>query len=305
MTRARTVVAGVAVWGIWILTTPGPFAAQDAPPTFHASAHSVSVDVAVRQRGRPVTGLTASDFALLDNDVPQAIADLSYEKLPIDVTVALDVSESVTGAILDQLRRSVRELQQDLTPRDRLRLLTFNPRIMRLLDFGAPAAEWDAAFGRIRPFGGTSVFDTMAVTLAVAAPVDRRHLVVVFSDGNDNQSLSEPAVLLEVARRTTPTLCIVLATSPPRASSGPSSPAEVVRRQFYEQLVRETGGIVDSLGPSDNLSSSFRRMLSEFRTSYVLHFVPNGVAPSGFHVIDVHVTRPGAEVRARRGYTWK
>ena len=74
MTRARTVVAGVAVWGIWILTTPGPFAAQDAPPTFHASAHSVSVDVAVRQRGRPVTGLTASDFALLDNDVPQAIA---------------------------------------------------------------------------------------------------------------------------------------------------------------------------------------------------------------------------------------
>ena len=43
--------------------------------------------------------------------------------------------------------------------------------------------------------------------------------------------------------------------------------------------------------------AAFRRMLSEFRTSYDLHFVPRGVAPSGFHTIDVHVTRPGAEVR--------
>jgi VWFA-related protein len=300
VTRART-VAGAAALGIWILTAHGPLTAQNPLPTFRASADSVRVDVSVRQRGRPVTGLTAGDFELLDNGVPQAIADLSYEKLPIDVTVALDVSESVTGAILDQLRRSVRELQQDLTPRDRLRLLTFNLRITRLLDFGAPASAWDAALEHIRPFGGTSVRDTMAVVLSEAASEDRRHLVVVFSDGNDSQSLSEPAVLLEVVRRTTPTLCIVLASS---RGSMPPSATEVVQRQLYAQLARETGGILDSLGASDNLGSAFRRMLDEYRTSYVLHFVPRGVTPSGFHAVDVHVTRPGADVRARRGYTW-
>lgn len=304
MTRARSVIAGVAAVGV-LLTAHAQLAAQNPPPTFRASADSVSVDVSIRERGRPVTGLTAGDFTLLDNGVAQTIADLSYEKLPIDVTVALDVSESVSGTVLDQLRRSVRELQQDLTPRDRLRLLTFNVRITRLLDFGAPAQVWDAAFRQIRPFGGTSLFDTIAVALAEASSADRRHLVVVFSDGNDSQSLSEPSVLLEVARRTTPTLCIVLATSRPGAGSGPPSPTEVAQRRLYAQLARETGGIVDSLGPSDNLSSAFRRMLGEFRTSYVLHFVPRGVAPSGFHTMDVHVTRPGAEVRARRGYTWK
>ena len=304
MTRVRT-VAAVAAVGTWILTAHDPLTAQNPVPTFHASADSVSVDVSVRQRGRPVTGLTAGDFELLDNGAPQVIADFSYEKLPIDVTVALDVSESVTGAAIDQLRRSVRELQQDLTPRDRLRLLTFNLRIARLLDFGAPASAWDAAFAHIRPFGGTSVLDTMAVVLSEAASEDRRHLVVVFSDGNDSQSLSEPAVLLEVARRTTPTLCIVLATSRGGASSGSPSAAEVAERQFYAQLARETGGILDTLGANDNLGSAFRSMLDEYRTSYVLHFVPKGVTPSGFHAVDVHVTRPGAEVRARRGYTWK
>jgi hypothetical protein len=143
------------------------------------------------------------------------------------------------------------------------------------------------------------------VVLAESASADRRHLVVVFSDGNDSQSLSEPAVLLEVARRTTPTLCLVLASSGPGAISGSPSSTEHVQRQLYAQLARETGGIVDSLGQNDNLGAAFRRMLSEFRSSYVLHFVPNGVAPSGFHAIDVHVTRQDAEVRARRGYTWK
>jgi hypothetical protein len=33
---------------------------------------------------------------VLDNNVRQTVTDLSFEKLPVDVTVALDVSASVT-----------------------------------------------------------------------------------------------------------------------------------------------------------------------------------------------------------------
>ena len=46
---------------------------------------------------RPVTGLKAADFELLDNGVPQEITEVAYERLPIDVTFLLDVSASVTG----------------------------------------------------------------------------------------------------------------------------------------------------------------------------------------------------------------
>ena len=83
--------------------------AQDPQrPVFRSTAAAVPVDVAVRNRaGRPVTGLTIDDFELLDNGVPQQIDTISYGKLPIDVTIGLDVSHSVTGTMLDRLRRAV------------------------------------------------------------------------------------------------------------------------------------------------------------------------------------------------------
>ena len=58
---------------------PPVFAAQqDPPPTFRASADFVGIDVSVRRAGRPVTGLTAADFAVLDNGVRQDVAEVIY-----------------------------------------------------------------------------------------------------------------------------------------------------------------------------------------------------------------------------------
>ena len=132
--------------------TPSPQA-----PTFRGSAGFVSVDVSVHQRGRPITGLTARDFELLDNGVPQAIDAID---------VALDVSSSVTGDVLDQLRRSVGQLRADLGGGDRLRLTTFNTRVTRLTEFSSPPSAIDAAFLQIRATGATAIFDAIAVALA-------------------------------------------------------------------------------------------------------------------------------------------
>ena len=76
-------------------TTTAP--AQDPAPVFRAGADLVTVEASVRRDRRAVVGLTAADFELLDNGVAQEISDVTYEKLPIDVTVVLDVSSSVTG----------------------------------------------------------------------------------------------------------------------------------------------------------------------------------------------------------------
>jgi hypothetical protein len=86
---------------------PAAQSSQERSTTFRASADVVSVDVSVRRGGRPVTDLKEGDFEVMDRDVAQSITDLSYGKLPIDVTVALDLSSSVTGAVLADLRQSV------------------------------------------------------------------------------------------------------------------------------------------------------------------------------------------------------
>ncbi len=283
---------------------------QEPRATFRTGADVVAVEASVQHDKRPVTGLKAGDFELLDNGVPQQITDLSYERLPIDVTVVLDVSASVTGAVLDQLRQAVRQLKADLGTGDRLKLVAFNMQIRRLADFGAPAAVTDSAFASLSGVGSSAVFDSVAVQLAAPAAEGRRHLIVLFTDGKDSSSISDPDALFDVARRTTATVDTVLASTASERSNAtpfaraPGRPLITVGR-MYDQLARETGGLVVSTAAGENLASTFRRALADFRTSYVLYFTPQGVAASGSHTLDVRVKRDGTEVRARRGYLWK
>jgi VWFA-related protein len=290
--------------------TAGAVSQQEPRATFRTGADVVAVEASVRRDKRPVTGLKASDFELLDNGVPQQISDLSYERLPIDVTVVLDVSASVSGAVLDQLRQSVRQLKSDLGARDRLKLVAFNMQISRLADFDSPPAAADTAFASLTGRGSSAIFDAVAVQLAASALEGRRHLIVLFTDGKDSSSISDPDTLFDVANRTTATVDIVLAasasernTAAPFARS-PGRPPITVGR-MYDQLARETGGVVVPATVGEKLVSTFQRTLADFRASYVLYFTPQGVPTSGAHTIDVRVKQDGTDVRARRGYVWK
>ena len=255
---------------------------QDPLTTFRGRVDFVSVDVSVRRGGRPVTGLKAQNFELLDSGVRQDIAELSYQQLPIDVTVALDVSASVTGPVLEQLRRSMTQLRADLGPQDRMKLMTFNMRVTHLVDFTQPASDIDATLGAVSAGGSSSIFDVLAVALTTPAAGDRRHLIVLFTDGQDSSSVVDPAALLEVARRTSPTVAVVLADnlSSTVTFRMPPSPVNVAFRRIYDRVAADTGGLVVPVSRGENLSSTFRRVLEEFRSSYVLHFIPPGATRS-------------------------
>ncbi|MEO8484210.1 MAG: VWA domain-containing protein [Acidobacteriota bacterium] len=266
--------------------TPG---AQDA--TFRAGVDAVSVGVSVQRGGRPVSGLAVTDFQLLDNGVVQQIASLSYEKVPIDLTVLLDISGSVSGKVLEQLRQSAGDLQKTLRPSDRLRILTFNMRVRRLIEVDAEQAVLAPAFTALAPGGSSAVLDTLAVALASGTTADRRQFIVLLSDGKDSISITTPEALLETARRTSPTVSVVLATPIRR-------PAD----RIYTELAAETGGTTVALLPSETLGSQLRRTVETFRSSYVLTFTPTGVTREGSHALEVRVQRPAVEVRARRSY---
>jgi VWFA-related protein len=63
--------------------------AQDAPvPAFKTSAEAITVDVVVLDRdGKPVEGLAASDFTVLEDGKPQAIAGFEAKRPPSTVMV--------------------------------------------------------------------------------------------------------------------------------------------------------------------------------------------------------------------------
>lgn len=308
MTAVVALVAAVLVAEAASGSPQAP-ATQDPAPVFRAGTDLVAAEASVRRDRRPVLGLKAADFELLDNGVLQEITDVAYERLPIDVTVLLDVSASVTGTALDDLRRALRQLRSDLGTRDRLRLITFNMRIRRLVDFSDPATSIDSALASLGGAGSSAIFDTLAVALATGAPAGRRQLIVLFSDGQDSSSISDADTVLDVARRSTPTVAVVLA-SPDR-----QRPASLVRNasrlasatvgDLADQIAGDTGGFVVAVSPGESVASAFRRVLEQFRTSYVLYFSPRGVERQGVHTLEVRVKNARGDVRARRGYVWR
>jgi VWFA-related protein len=322
MTR-RTLARIVVVVGAAVATVVVPVRArQDARPSFRATADAVSVDVSVQRGGRPVANLIAADFELRDNGVLQTVTDISFEKLPIDVTIAFDVSLSVTDTVLTQLRRAVDEVRARLRTGDRIKLMTFNMRVTRALDFTDRLADTKGAFDRVTPAGSTALLDAIAVALTSAVSADRRQLVIALGDGQDTSSVTDERTLREVARRTTGTVVFVLPFAtmralppmapmlPPASVGGPvtivNGPASAVTLQFVPPALRtiaaETGGLVVPASPLA-LPDVLTRTLDNFRSTYVLHYSPAGVRASGFHELQVRVIRRGSyEVRARRGY---
>jgi VWFA-related protein len=79
-------VVGVAAFGSFGLLAG---AAAQEPPRFPAAAEIVRIDAAVvDEAGRPVTGLTAADFAIEENGKPREIA--SFEPIVVQSVLARD-----------------------------------------------------------------------------------------------------------------------------------------------------------------------------------------------------------------------
>jgi VWFA-related protein len=84
--RRRTLTIGFVMLG-GLLVVARPFAQQPAPQqksqtTFRASTHLIVHPVTVKDKqGKPVLGLTARDFSVTENDVPQDIAFVEYQAL--------------------------------------------------------------------------------------------------------------------------------------------------------------------------------------------------------------------------------
>lgn len=308
--RRLLVVAGLLVASLPVaFADRGPQDPANPQAVFRASADLVTVDVSVRSGAHVVTGLAAEDFELVDNGVAQDITDVSFGKLPIDVTVALDVSYSVTGALFDRLRRAIVQMMSDLGKGDRLKLVAFNMRVKRVVDFTGDAAAVGAAIREASAGGGTSILDTISVVLVSAAPPDRRQLMVLFTDGGDSLSVTEPETLQAVGRRANTALTVVAPDTSlnlygPLGQGMVSADMQTGPMRVLAAVAEDTGGLVIPVRqPALDLAITFRRALDEFRSSYVLHFTPRGVDRKGLHTLAVNVRRSGTlTVRARRTY---
>ncbi len=87
------ITAGVVMAGVLSASLP---VATQAPAQFRSGVDVVELNVAVTNGKKVVADLTAADFEVLDNGVRQEVLSVSRELLPIDVTMVIDTSASLT-----------------------------------------------------------------------------------------------------------------------------------------------------------------------------------------------------------------
>lgn len=292
MTRRSGVRVWAAACAAAILVVSTPLPAQEPQAVFRSRVDAVRVDALVTRGGRAVSNLGAADFTVLDNGVRQAIDLVSFEDLPVNVVIALDVSASLTGERLAQLKAASASFARILKKDDRAGVLTFTETVAL-----EPALTTDldavrTAIGRIAPTEGqraTALVDALLAGVLAAESNAARGLVVVFSDGVDTGSWLRPAVVLDVAKRSDAVVYAVVTH-------------HEGRDDFLKELTETTGGSLVEVESSTDIGAVFLRILEEFRHRYVIHYLPAGVAREGWHSITVRVAGQDLKVKARTGY---
>ena len=261
-----------------------------AQEKFSSRTLAVRVDVLVTEGRNPVAGLTAGDFELRDNGVPQHIEVADPADVPINAVLALDTSASLAGKRQADLVGAAAALLDGLKPVDRAALTTFDHAVHPGIALTGDLTAVRAALDRIEPRGQTSVMDGVYVALTSTFDQSGRFLLVVCTDGSDTFSWLQPAEVLEIAKRSNAVIYAVTS-------------ADAKKPEALKQLADATGGQVMPVKSSDELRGTFQRILTEFRSRYVLAYSPESVAPGGFHRIEVTVPHRRVSVKARPGYT--
>jgi VWFA-related protein len=284
---------------IGLLVAASAVSAQQ--PVFRASTDLVVVDVSVRQNGRPVTGLTAADFVVTDNAVPQTLLDVTRETMAIDVDLIVDTSASMEGDRYTAMVRALDAVQARLGPGDRARVITFNQQVR---DAGLLTKERRTSDVLGRASGATSLYDALAAGLIMPLEPSRRRMAIVFTDGVDGSSLLDGSEVLDIAARSGVTVFSVMLPD----NSLSSTPigtfiANAAGEDVLKRLSSTTGGVYTSITENNQLGTTFVRAFDEFRTSYVLRYAATGTPKAGWHELGVRVTKSGRyDVRARKGY---
>lgn len=261
---------------------------------FRARVDAVRVDVLVTQGKRLVAGLTADDFEVLDNGVPQRVAVVTTTG-PVTVALVLDTSQSVEGDRLRGLIAASQRLVDMLRPGDVASLVTFSERLSLQVAPVGDLAAMRTALADVRPRGVTAMWDALFAGVSLVSGGAGRSLVILLTDGGDNASWLTDAQVIDTVKRSDAVVCVFIA--------GKTGTPMIDWLAPLRTVAGESGGSVFTADWGTRLPQLLVSVLEEFRARYLLTFEPTGVRrDDGWHKLEVRLKGSKGRVQARPGY---
>jgi Ca-activated chloride channel family protein len=258
---------------------------------FSSGVNLVEVYAAVvDEGGRPVTGLTRADFAVLEDGAPQALSAFAEGDFPLSVAVALDRSFSMAKLLPIEIG-AARTFLGDLGPRDQSTLIAIGSEIETLAPLSTDRAPQMRALDAVKPWGTTGLHDAIVASVDAIQSAKGRRALVLLSDGADRYSTASAADALDRARKSDVMIYPV--------AVGAARPA------LFPQLATLTGGRSFQAREPALLNAIARLIAAELHHQYLLGYSPSKPIATGaneWRSITVRVNRPNVTVRARDGY---
>jgi Ca-activated chloride channel homolog len=322
--------------------TPKPVEPEVITDVIRTNSNLVMVPVSVTdQTGNAVQGLQVADFRLEEEGKQQEISSLGNpEQVPLAIALLFDISSSVStkGFFASQQNAAAAFLKLVMKPNDKAAIFTITgqPNLIQPLDSAEKSAAKMLSIPAATVSVPTAFYDTAAAAakyLMENAPSNYRRVIVVLSDGDDNNSNLTRDQSIADYRATTAGKQEALGTrtgliqAHARAVAGVQKAVQQADAIFYsvnpggpsiklnmiamraernmEAIAETTGGTAFVPDSDADLERVFRQVAAELRGQYLLqYYADTEKIPAGqFRKIQVAVpARNDVRVRARQGY---
>jgi VWFA-related protein len=274
----------------------GAGASDPAVADYRTGTSEVRVSFfATDENNRLIETINKDDFAVVDDGV--VIRDFRSlhrsDETPLDISVLVDASESVTPRFRETKESVLRLLSQD-TAVEQISLVTFagmKPAILCSDDCRTPGVRQQLL--EMKAGGATPLFDALAST---ANLISKRHtpgdrpVLILFSDGNDTISMASAGQALDA----------ILASGAVLYAVNSESSSALNHGGLLRQMAEATGG--RSFSMRQGAANTLATVLADLRASYVVtyqlpsHFV-------GFHSLRILPKHDlNLHFHCRRGY---
>jgi Ca-activated chloride channel family protein len=265
---------------------------------FRVTSELVSTAVTVRDgEGRLITTLGKGDFTVEEDGVPQPITQFTKERVPVSLSLTLDISDSMRGQRMVDARAALATfLDRLLAVEDEASLLGFNHETRMFGEWTTERAGLRAKLEAIRPSGGTALYD--AIDASLPQFESRQHpraAILLVSDGADTASDRTPTELKQKLVRSDVFLYAIGIDSTDARNSTRINPFTL------NELTSQGGGYTEIIRSTAELGPATERIADELNHQYMIGYTPTTRADGKYHSVRVRVTNPAYTVRARRG----
>ena len=299
---AFAVLCALGAAFVWMNAADG--FAQSAQ-RFRSSTDVVTIQASVKDsKGRPLRGLTAADFEVLDNGVAKPVLSLQADSAaPLSLAILVDMSGSMAiGSKITMARRTFHSLLSHLqSEQDEVAVFTFDSKLHERQPFTRSLERLAGTLDDFQAFGNTSLYDAVDATARrLNARAASHKAMVVLTDGIDTSSRLKAAEVSSLANSIGVPVYVV-ATVPGIDQRTIEEGREVdADGADLRDLAAWSAGELVFASHDAEIASLTSRLIEGLRQQYVLALE----AASGreWRRVEVKVKRPSAIVKARTWY---